>query len=451
MICDINYALTKGSVDHAIHLARQGLKTKFPGGLIPHLQSLLLGYLAYCLALSGKKDEALAAADKSAYLRKQAGGTYYQMVTKMILGAVYTQLNLAQKAESTLSEAIKESKNLSEMFVRVSAYAHRAILRLNHHRINDAIADVRSCLTGMKNRNYIHFHTWHPALMQKILTTAITNNIEIDYSQKLANKRLTISITPAGEAFPILKIITLGRFELKLKDKVIANYKNFSTIQRELLALLVSSPKTGLSLETIQVIFWPESLPQKVRSKLDNLLARLRKVLNSLLTPYPASLYISTEKGFLRLHNCCVDVEYFMQEVQNGLSHLYRKNSCQANTAFLKAHYWYKGNFMPRVNLKKHAYAFHEKLQHFYLKSTYHWAEILSKTQRYKKAIAICQKALTCDPTHQPLVKFLYHLYTQYLNSDKASEIINNYKKALICEGFSQTEIDVIMNNFWRH
>lgn len=450
LMADINMALAQGRNDRAVSIIRSGMASENIGQS-PHVQSLYLAYLAFTFALTGKKGkrEILSLAVKSAHLRQQAGGPYHEMVNQMILGGVYTLLNMTGEAMNLLSRSISLSEKMGEKFICVSAYAHRSLLYLKNNQIEPALNDIRTCLKMMKGYQHVYFYTWYPALMQKVLTTAVINDIEKKYAQMLARKRLSITITPGGDQIPILDITTLGDLELKLNEELKVSYTDFTTSQRELLAMLVSAPDANLPLEIIQVAFWPDSPADKVRSKLDNMIARIRKLLNKHLAPHSANLYISTAKGFLSLTNCRIDVHRFNRNAERGLEHLNRGEYWQAGNAFLKASLLYRGKFMPKVNLQERAAQLREELQRSFLECTRHWVQMLSAVERFPEAIHFCQKALELDSTSNWLVKNLYDLFTQRNESENAAAVIDKYKISLAREGFSEKEIDLIMEDFW--
>lgn len=448
MIADINMALAQGRFEQAAQIVQTGLASQGIGQSF-HIQSVYTGYQAYLLALENRKNEAIHLSEKSLQLREQAGGRHHQLFSHMISGATYGHLQEHVPAQAHLTEAISQSEALGEKFVRIAAYAHRAILGLNGKHPEDALVDIRQCLEMMRSGGFVHFYTWTPKLMEELLAAAIANGIEVDYACQLAADRLNLVITPDGNRIPILEIVTLGDFHLKIGGEVKVRFENLTASQRELFAMLISTHETGLSVETIQLIFWPDSPPQKVRSKFDNMLTRLRKTLNKGLAPYSANLYLLTERGHLRLNYCRIDADHFSAFVQKGLDHLKAKEFYQAANALLKANILFRGLFMPGVNLKETARHFAQSLKNTFMECTQHWVFILSTAGRIAEAISYCEKALNYNPTCQPLVKSLYGLRTQNNETEKAAEVIENYKTALVDDGFTAKEIASIMDTFW--
>ena len=71
----------------------------------------------------------------------------------------------------------------------------------------------------------------------------------------------------------------------------------FSRSQRECLALLVAAPDGQIDQEALQLLFWPDSSPEKGRSNLDTMLSRLRKTLQDRIAPLQAKDYLKLQKG----------------------------------------------------------------------------------------------------------------------------------------------------------
>jgi ATP/maltotriose-dependent transcriptional regulator MalT/DNA-binding SARP family transcriptional activator len=446
---DTGDALADGRLQEALGAARQGLA--FGGSnRSAHMQSQFQAYLAYIHALCGQKPEALAAARESLRLRDESGGAYHILFTQLVIGAAYVHLQMKSSAEPLLSRAISASERMGMRYIATSAYAHRALLYLNTGRTPQALADIQRCLKSMKTAHYRRFLMFNPMVAEKIFCAAVKHGIEPAHARKIALTQLKVQITPAGETIPLLTIRTLGGLDLRIGNEVRIKYSDLTANQRELLALLISAPQNGLSHEIIQDAFWPESPPDKIRSKLDNLLARLRKVFNVHLAPFAASHYLAIERGVVRLQHCDIDVHRFTKEVRQGMAHIKQQERRQAGHAYFRAHRLYQGPFMPGVYLRDPAAYFQENLQQTYRQSACQWAHLLAEGIQTAEAVLVYQKALQDDPTHQPIVKMLYHLLTRSNETIQARLVLADYQKALAQYGFSPQEIEQILDDFWR-
>jgi DNA-binding SARP family transcriptional activator len=295
----------------------------------------------------------------------------------------------------------------------------------------------------------VHCFGWHPRILEKVLSAAFKNGIESDYARLLAEKRLGLTLTSDGESIPLLDLITLAPPAFITDQGKRVDFVELTPTHRELLALLAAAPQYQMSQEYIQAVFWPESPPKKARSTFDSLLSRLRKVLDERLVISSARHYLVLEKGFLRLQNCRIDAHRFIESVQRGMAHLRRKEKWQAANAFYSAHSLYHGEYMPGVSLRDTAAPFHDHLMLQYLESTLKWIGILGDLGRTTESIQVAEEALRFDPTHEPLVKALYRLCIKSDQPVKAHKVIKTFQKALSRYGYSEQELETVMEAFW--
>ena len=204
-----------------------------------------------------------------------------------------------------------------------------------------------------------------------------------------------------------------------------------------------------MAQETIQALFWPESPTARVRSKLDNLLSRLRKTLDKAFHPHTAKNYLVLQKGVLRLQNCRIDALRFAELGKRGSRHHDKSEFWQAGNVWHCAHRLFKGEFMPGVYLHGQAALFREALTQQYLKTIRKRVQLLSQNAQIDEAIRIAEKAIVFDPTDETLVKALYTLLIRAGQTLKARKTVQRYQNALAQDDCTQAEIDAIMDAFW--
>jgi tetratricopeptide (TPR) repeat protein len=116
-------------------------------------------------AVDGNTAEAIEAAETSRQLRQKAGGRYFQVVNRLIIGSAYVHLKRPVEAEKHLKAAIAESKQLGESYMQgvhllgSAAYFrenllqqyHKSVLRridilILHQRIDEAVRIAEKAL-----------------------------------------------------------------------------------------------------------------------------------------------------------------------------------------------------------------------------------------------------------------------------------------------------------------
>lgn len=447
-ILDAIVAVAEGDEQAAVESAQKGLSAA-GAAATPHLRSQYYIYLAYAKALQGDVDEAVQAAVVAEKLRDEAGGRFFEVLNQLLLGCVYTHTGNNSEAVRWFDAALEGSRALGETVSRAGVYACRSYLHLQTGREKAALEDLRHALHHLKAKGYVYCYGWHPRVMAKVLSTAVKHGIDSDYARFLARERLGLAFTVDGEPVPLLDLMTLGPAAFVTGRHKRVDFTEITPTQRELLALLVAAPHHQLSQEYIQAVFWPESPPKKARSTFDSLLSRLRKVLDEHLGISSARHYLVLEKGLLRLHNCRIDAHRFVEFVKRGMAHLRRKENWQAANAFYSAHRLYHGEYMSGVSLRDAAGPFRDQLMLQYLKSTLNRIGILGDLDRTAEAVQVAEEALRCDPTHEPLVKALYRLCIKSSQPVKAHKVIKTFQEALRRDGYSDQELEAVMEAFW--
>ena len=435
----------RGSLREAMEVVRQGLAFGFSADT-PHMRSQFLHYRAYLSAIDGQRDDALAAADESLHLRAVAGGKIFVILNEMIIGGTYTQLGLADKARHHLKNALEGSIEMGEEYLRAGIYAHLATLNLHSDNLNAARDDIKSCLRLMKLNQYHHFFSWTPTLMRPVLEAAVKYGIEVEYARHLAIKRLGLAILSGGITIPLLEITTLGGLSISIDGRVALKSEDLTKNQREILAILISSPDCKVCQEKLQTVLWPDSPPEKARANFDNLLMRLRNTLGKTVKPHALKDYLSLQKGIIYLKNCRIDASEFFKEACLGLKHVRSKAFWQAGNDFYSAHEFWKGPFLPNGPSSEAVQHYRDMLERLFIESSCQWAKILSQTGKPDEANKVLASALQYDPGNDELVRCIYQLHIKNDRPAQALLVLREYKATLEKSDYSQEDIKEILD-----
>ncbi|MFH7321101.1 BTAD domain-containing putative transcriptional regulator [Desulfurivibrio sp. D14AmB] len=447
LIWDIDLLVAGGRNEEAIRLARQGL-TLPHGGANPHLRSQFLHYLAFLLAACGDYKEAAATAEESIRLRDIAGGALFRTLNLFIIGGAHALMGDAEQAENLLNQSISSAVDHNR-FMLIGAHVHRAYNRLRTGREVDSLTDIRIALKYLRENRFVHFFCWSPLIMKEILALAVRENIEPKYARHLATERLGSAILPDGRMIPLLEIKSLGTLELSISGAGRISAWDLTPAQRQLLALLITSPGSSLAQEQAQCILWPESSPEKSRSKLDNLLSRLRKLLAAAFEPHSVQDYLVLEKGILRLKHCVIDAKQFVCYGEKGLAHVRRREFWQADNAFRTANGFWQGEYLPGLDPDDAVSARREELSRLRVTISRPWSDILVGSNRAPEAADLLTATLRLDPLNQTLVRNLYNLRTIAGDLPGARKSLRQYRQGLAKEGFPPEEIEEMLESFW--
>ena len=137
-------------------------------------------------------------------------------------------------------------------------------------------------------------------MMKRLLGLAVKRDIEKNFAQSLAKKRLQANFSDNGEPIPLLKFAFMDAFEMSVAGNTLFKSDGLSRYQRELLGLVVTAKGQQVPQEKIQLELWPENPPDKARKSFDTLLSRLRKKLSPQL-PLTVKKYLYIQKGIVCL------------------------------------------------------------------------------------------------------------------------------------------------------
>lgn len=443
LIWQMDIAIARGDYKKASVLIHQGLSSYSH----PHAYSQYLHYQAFLEAVSGNREAAIDAAEKSLKLRHEVGGMVFTILNLVNIGGAYAVLGLKDKAKTLLLKAIKISQDIGEEYLRAGAYAALAYLYFNHDE-QQAESYVKGCLQCLKNNNYRHYFGWSPTIIRPVLEYAVAHGIEESYARMLAADRFGMAILPDGMSFPLIKIETLGQFKLTLNDQSVKS-EDLTPAMRALLALLISSSDMKIFQEEILTILWPDISPAKARSRFDTLLLELRKTLRSKLDNEQIDYYLILKKGVLCLTNCRLDADIFIENVRKGFAHIQKKELWQAGNRFYSASLQWKGHYLvglrgnDRVNGKSY------ELEHLYQDMSLTWGRILFETGQHTECIDVLNQAIAHDHTNDTFVSALYQAYLKNNQPLRANELLKRYENALRAAEYDPDEIADAVKEIW--
>ena len=435
--------VSMGRFDRAREMLLQGMETS-DSAKIPHMRSQILQWHGYLQALQGNGDEAVNAVWEAGTLRSQSGGPFYETFYEVMAGATYGRLGMKKEAETLLASAITKAEQIPSQYMVAAALLHRCWLRLQEKNTKEVQADLKTALEILRRQGYNFFWSWEPQMMVDLLHFAFRNNIEKTFVNQLAEQRLSVFFQKKAGPLPLLTISMLGPLQISSGSRDLLTAEDFTPAQRILLSLLLTSPDQKMDQETIQVVLWPDSTPDKARAKFDTLLTRLRKVLNAAFS-LPVKHYLVMQKGILSLKNCRIDAVEFAELAQAGLKHAHAERYWQAGNAFYRALSLWKGPLESDSFMAGQTMKYYGRLINLLTRMTNTWAVYLIESDNTTEAIDILDKTLRYDHMNDRLITLLYSLYLKSGNPLKAKETIINYRQILRDMDYDQDQIDDLL------
>jgi DNA-binding SARP family transcriptional activator len=186
---------------------------------------------------------------------------------------------------------------------------------------------------------------------------------------------------------PELHIRALGKMQVKVNKRLVANSEYRTQVARDLFFLLLAHPE-GNSKEEIGEIFWPGADPRDVKFRIKNTVYRLRHAVGKNV--------ILLDQETYRFNNSLdyeYDVELFLKENALGLK---AKDPLQKLAHFREATKLYKGTFLPEID-GTWVHTVRQSLQQIFINILLQTAEIYLEMGNYELALEFCQRVLAVD------------------------------------------------------
>jgi DNA-binding SARP family transcriptional activator len=428
-----------GKLYEALDLIEQGMFISKTASS-EHMTSQLLQWRALISALQHNEQAALDDIELSTEMRNRAGGPFFIGYHLAIKGAVLAHLGRLDDGRHFLEQAAAIADEIPSPYIQACAVAYLAYIEMKREDEAALKARLQSLLELMHESGYDFFWGWEPGTMLLLLSHAVRLKVKPEFAQQLARQRLHQSIDGSGVPLPMLEIKVLGTFSISLNGEELFSLKDFSTHQRELFGLLISSPDFRISQDQVQFALWSESPPDKASKTFYTLISRLRKVLAQKIDD--PTRYICVEKSYVQLTNTTVDAACFLDLARQGLSLGRRELWWQAGNAFYSAlSYW--ENFSTTDYFQgDQATDYFDEIYHAMRSVCLIWASTLAKLNRLDEALALLEKTDKLLLSDEDRVALQHELYMKSKNPLKAQKVLDSYRQELLRLDFTREEAD---------
>jgi len=192
---------------------------------------------------------------------------------------------------------------------------------------------------------------------------------------------------------PPLRVQTLGRFEVRQRQRRIEKPALRQRRAGELLALLLLNPGRSLAFDQAAEMLWPDKGPSAAQTAFHHATSALRRILEPDLPDKFPSRYLEVEEGLITLHlppGSWVDVEAFE-------AHCQQKDWETALSL-------YGGEFLPEYRYADWTIAPRERLVLLYQQALLEAARARLAAGRLAEALDACRRLLALEPWHEEAV-----------------------------------------------
>jgi LuxR family transcriptional regulator, maltose regulon positive regulatory protein len=255
-------------------------------------------------------------------LAHEAGRGLDEAVAHLLSAQVLHAQGAENEARNHLDRALEIGRAMTSAYVEFMARLTEAKLCLDCGQESDGLQALRIAMALGRERGYVSSHVWIPTIMAGLCARALEAGIEPDYVCGLVQKRRLVPESPPVEveAWPWpIKILTLGRFEVRLDGEPVRFARKVQRKPLALLKALIAFGGRGVREELLMDALWPDGEGDAARVALASALHRLRGLLGR-------EQAILRQEGRLSLdsRHCWVDVwalERLLGRAETAASH----------------------------------------------------------------------------------------------------------------------------------
>lgn len=412
-----------------------------------HMKSQSLQWLALLeAAANGNSHEIEKKIEQAKKLRERSGGPFYSCLNLIASAAAEISLNNYTKAESILHLCLEHATQFNLNYLHTCCELHLVYLYLKTGKPKQADELLRQTTHTMEVNHYNHFWSILPTVWDTITEYCLKKKLHTESVNTIKKCRPETAVgNNKRTSFPLLKITILKGFSCKTEKSPPIDANVFTPQQRQLMAILVASPKRQVPIEMIQLVFWPDSPPEKARRNFDALLERTRKILTDELS-LAAKRYLVLSRGILTLTNYALDFDVFMKLTARGIILASQNKWWQAAGFFNCALQLWDGSLPCHSLSGDAALELEEELVHTVKKLARIWGSYLQSRGLLDEAAGIYEKAWEADPLDEEFATNLYRSYLLNNNRHKCWRMLERYKKSLASFEYKPEEIATMCN-----
>lgn len=277
------------------------------------------------------------------------------------------------------------------------------------------------------------------------LATALTRARSEEELQRQLQELRCSPTTLSGPNPELLKICTLcAPPSLEFQGKTVRG-DLFPRTQREMLALLLSSPHLRVDREVLEAELWPESPAKQARSSFDATLGRLRRLFNTKTGSSAGMDLFSLKNGVVAIENCCVDLHHFKALDEEGAALRRNGDEDAAIGAFVKAVALWQGEFLAGFSSHHNVLTLRQYNTQRVFDLSLWLADAFAKRQNSEEQLAAMRLALRAIPTSEKTIETLYLLLLALERVEEAKALLKDFARELSRDGLDQQQVLVIM------
>ena len=363
-------------------------------------------------ALSGDFATGEETARVALELTRKTGFSFSEGLCSIAVGHLCTELGKYKEAAVHLSRAGEIARRNKNLQLEYKSLLFSSYLALSKEDEEAALDLLQKAMTLGREQGYFEHCWWQPAVMTVLCVKALETGIEIPYVQELIRKRRLVPDTPpfAIESWPWpIRVFTLGRFELVVKDRVMRASDKARNRPLALLKALIALGGRKVRESEITDALWPDSDGDLAHRSFATTLHRLRKLLD-----LPEAIRLRGGRLTLDDRYCWIDV-WAMERMlsQAEMTREVEKDQAASPSVHLaeKAIGLYKGSFLPNDVDEPWAIHRRERLRSVFLRAVEDLGQNFERVGKWADTINYYREALEVDPVAELFYRRLMICY----------------------------------------
>lgn len=335
-----------------------------------------------------------------------AGIPFPTALTSLALAQLEGEEARFQAADAHLERARAIGRRTGSRLLDYMCRLVEARLGLDRGEKSAALSALRAAMATGREQGFVNFPWWRSSFMSRLCLTALEHGIEVEYVRALIRRRGLVPETPPldVEAWPwTVRIVTLGHFEIRVRDRPLAFRGKTQKKPIALLKALIALGGRSVREEALMDALWTDADGDAAGRALTTTLHRTRRLLGS-------DVAVSRREGHLGLDpwQCWVDV----WALEHWLARAEAASTPEDIARVLEpALRLYPGPFLGAENEPPGSAAMRARLRSRLLRALDRLARQWEVAGESERAVVWCQRALELDDCAEGLYRRLMAVY----------------------------------------
>jgi len=257
---------------------------------------------------AGQVEKAQSIAQRALSIASESGDKWIATIIQISLGAGYALAGQYETANKELSIAESIAREVEDTFAETAASLWLAYTAWKQGFTSSFLLYIEQALALVSKHNYQFLFTKptilgsnDPTIFVPLLLAAKADGVQPETASQLLDR-----LDCAGLAYhpgSVLKISTLGRFEVMVGDKYIEGDRWKREKSRQMLQILSAAGDKGMSRDQICLILWPDASPQEAANSFKVVLNALNQSLEPDRTAGVPAFYVKRTDDIYQLRS----------------------------------------------------------------------------------------------------------------------------------------------------